>query len=198
MLLSLSHKFIFVANLKSASSAIERAIGPSAEFRVSQTGFGKHDDLTTISRKFRWVKKYIGFDEFFVFGVMREPVDFLLSLYNFHTAAGFDEKRHSTKNLTFDEFLNGWCRRSWQARPQHFRFADSHGFLQTNHVVDFAQLDTEFPKLCAKLGLKAKLQRVNISPTVLARKDLTQEQITTIRSRYEPDYAFLRQRPRAI
>src|SRR5436309_11373731 len=89
MLISLSHQFIFVANLKSASSSIERALGPDAEFRAIKTNWGKHDDLSTISKKFKWIKRYVPAQDFFIFGVMRDPVDFILSLYNFHTRSTF-------------------------------------------------------------------------------------------------------------
>src|SRR2546423_8803536 len=102
MLLSLSHKFIFVANLKSASSSIERALAQYAEFRATKTNWGKHDDLSTISRKFGWIRKYVPREEFFVFGVIRDPVDFILSLYNFHSRSAFDGKKHSSKGITFD------------------------------------------------------------------------------------------------
>src|ERR1700742_714787 len=99
MLLSLSRKFIFVANLKSASSTIEAAIADWAEIRLTQTRFGKHDGLTQISQKFVWAKRYVPYEEFFVFGVIRDPVDFLLSLYNSHNKSAFDGKQHSTKGL---------------------------------------------------------------------------------------------------
>ena len=99
MLLSLSHKFIFVANLKSASTAIESAMGDKAEIKLSATKFGKHDGLSAISNKFAWIKRYIPYEEFFVFGVIRDPVDYLLSLYNSHQKPAFDGKQQSTKSM---------------------------------------------------------------------------------------------------
>lgn len=198
MLLSLSRKFIFIANLKSASSAIERSLGPYAEFRITQTKFGKHDDLSTIGKKFRWAKKYVPFDQFFVFGVMRDPVDFIVSLYNFHTASGFDGKPHSTRDLSFDDFWSVWCKKSWQARPQRLRFTDARGLLGVNHVIDFAQLASEFPRVCDHLGLQATLPTVNVSPAVLSRADLNEDQIDRIKTHYADDYAFFARRPRAL
>lgn len=198
MLLSLSHKFIFVANLKSASSSIERALAPHAEFRATKTAWGKHDDLSTITRKFRWVKKYVPLEEFFVFGVMRDPVDFILSLYNFHTRPSFDGKKHSSKGLSFEEFWRDWCARSWQAKPQHRRFIDKHNQLRISHIVELPKIGTEFPQICTRLGIRASLPKGNISPTILSRADLSQEQIAEIQDRYLDDYAFLENRPRGI
>lgn len=198
MLLSLSHKFIFIANLKSASSSIERALGPFAEFRVTRTNWGKHDDLSAISKKFKWVRKYEPAEEFFVFGVIRDPVDYILSLYNFHTSPGFDGKRHSSKGLSFDEFWRGWCSRSWQAKPQNLRFRDSLGVFTTSHVVELSELETEFPHICERIGVKAVLPQVNVSPEVLSRADLSARQLRQIKSRYAEDYEYIKGRPRAF
>jgi hypothetical protein len=198
MLLSLSHKFVFVANLKSASSSIERALGPFAECRLTRTNWGKHDDLSAISKKFKWIRKYVSPEDFFVFGVIRDPVDFILSLYNFHTLPGFDGKRHSSKNLTFDEFWRTWCVKSWQAKPQHLRFTDRSGKFRASHIVEFSELGAEFPRICERLGVTATLQQMNISPNVLTRADLSLEQVEQIKERYAADYAFIKNRPRAL
>ena len=198
MLLSLSHKFLFIANLKSASSSIERALAPYAEFRATRTNWGKHDDLTTISKKFRWIKKYVATGDFFVFGVIRDPVDFILSLYNFHTRPSFEGKKHSSRDLPFDDFWRNWCSRSWQAKPQHRRFIDRAGRFQATHVIEMSELAKEFPQICSKLDVKATLPKLNVSPVLLSRADLTPEQISQIKERYAEDYAFISNRPRAL
>jgi len=197
MLLSLSHKFIFVANLKSASTAIESAIGDKAEIKLSATKFGKHDGLSAISNKFAWIKRYVPYEEFFVFGVMRDPVDYLLSLYNSHQKPAFDGKQQSTKGISFDEFLGPWCERSWQARPQHKRFEDEHGRLRVSYLIDLATLAEEFPKVCARLDLgPIDLGHKNESPEVLRREDLLAVQIERVKEVYSADYEYLRNRPR--
>jgi hypothetical protein len=165
---------------------------------MTQTKFGKHDDLTRVSRKFSWVRKYVSLDELFIFGVVRDPVDFIVSLYNFHTSAGFDGKPHSTKELSFDEFWNGWCVKSWQAKPQHLRFVDARGHFRISHVIRFDNLVNEFPKICARIGVKANLQKTNVSPHVLSPQDLSAEHVASIRDRYAEDYAFLANLPRAF
>ena len=196
MLLSLSHRFIFIANLKAASSAIEVALGPKAEVRISETRFGKHDSLSVISQKFAWVKRYAPYEEFFVFAVLRDPVDFLLSLYNSHHKPGFDGKPHSTKGMSFDVFLDDWCVRSWQARPQHLRFVDEHSRFKLRHLIRLDNLDEEFAQVCTRLGLgKTQLGRRNLSPAILRREDLSPGQIARVRERYAEDYAWLERRP---
>jgi len=197
MLLSLSHKFIFVANLKSASTAIEAAIGDKAEIKVSATKFGKHDGLSAISDKFAWIKRYVPYEEFFVFGVIRDPVDFLLSLYNSHQKPAFDGKRPSTKDMSFDEFLGSWCERSWQARPQRKRFEDENGRLRVSYLIDLATLAEEFPRVCARLKLgPVDLGHKNESPEVLRREDLSAAQIERVKEVYSDDYEYFSNRPR--
>jgi len=199
MLLSLNRKFIFVANLKTASTTIEAALGPKSDVRFSQTKFGKHDGLTQISHKFQWVKNFIPYDELYIFGVIRDPVDFLLSLYNSHQKEDFDGKIHSTKGVSFDDFLEVWCGRSWQARPQHKRFTDDHKRLRVSHLVLLEDLAEEFPQICRRLGLEGvQLGRKNPSPQVLSREDLTQAQIAQVQSRYAEDYEWIKTRPRLL
>lgn len=197
MLLSLNRKFVFVANLKSASTTIEAALGPKADVRFSQTQFGKHDGLSQISHKFGWVKRYVPYDEFFVFGVIRDPVDYLLSLYNSHNKAEFDGKLHSTKGMSFDDFLAVWCGQSWQAKPQHLRFTDNHERFKMKHLVLYENLAGEFEQICHRLKLGwVELGRKNSSPAVLVRSDLTAAQIGVVRQRYAEDYEWIENRPR--
>ncbi|HWA92666.1 MAG TPA: sulfotransferase family 2 domain-containing protein [Rhizomicrobium sp.] len=199
MLLSLQRKFIFVANLKAASSTIEAALGPKAEIRMSNTKFGKHDGLSIISNRYAWVRRFVPYEEFFIFAVMRDPVDHLLSLYNSHQKEEFDGKVHSTKGMSFDDFLEVWCGRSWQARPQHLRFTDEHGRFKMSHVAMLEDLTEEFPRICEHLNLgRVELGRRNPSPAVLERKDLTAAQIDLVKSRYAEDYAWAAGRPRKL
>jgi hypothetical protein len=199
MLLSLNCKFIFVANLKSASSTIEAALAPKAEVKLTQTKFGKHDSLSQISNKFAWVKRYVPYDEFFVFAVMRDPVDHLLSLYNSHQKGEFDGKPHSTKDMSFDDFLEVWCGRSWQAKPQHVRFTDEHGRFKMSHIVMLEDLAQEFDRICEHLRLgRIELGHKNPSPAALNRQDLTAAQVELVRTRYAEDYAWIANRPRKL
>ena len=199
MLLSLNRRFIFVANLKTASSAIEAALSPKADIRFTQTQFGKHDPLSVISQKYAWVKRYVPYEDFYVFAVIRDPVDHLLSLYNSHQKDEFNGKVHSTKNMSFDEFLDVWCGRSWQAKPQHQRFVDTHGRFKLSHLVLYEDLADEFGQICTRLKLGwIELGRKNPSPAVLTRDDLTSAQVAQVKSRYAEDYACIRDRPRLL
>ena len=199
MLLSLSHKFLFIANVKTASSSIERALRSKAEIAIGETRFGKHENLSAISRKFAWVRQYVPYSEFFVFGVIREPVDWVLSLYNSHSKSDFDGLPYSTKGVPFDDFLREGVEKRWQMRPQHLRFTDEHARFRVNHLLDFDKLEQDFPRLSERLGLGAlALARINPSPDVLTRGDLRRRQIKFIEERFAADYELLQNRPTAF
>lgn len=199
MLLSLSHKFLFVANVKTASTSIEATLGNFAEVRIRKTEFGKHNPLTQISRKFEWVKRYIPYEEFFVFGVIRDPVDHLLSLYNAHSREVLRGSAVPTRGMDFDTFVDVWCKDNWQADLQSPRFIDRNGRFQMSHLIDYESLRDEFGKICTHLELGDKLlKHLNISPENLTRNDLTPAQIARIERDYAQDYELLRNRPRAF
>jgi hypothetical protein len=199
MLLSLAHKFIFVANVKTASTSIEATLLNFAEIRVRKTEFGKHNGLSAISQDYPWVRRYVPYNEFFVFGVMRDPVDHLLSLYNSHTQNKWTGTALSTREMTFDMFIDAWCSKSWQAEPQHRRFQDKHGRFQMSHVIDYNRITSDFIGICAHLGLgDLRLKHLNLSPETLTRDNLTAAQIARVERDYAQDYEFLRNRPRAF
>lgn len=199
MLLSLSHKFLFVANVKTASTSIEATLGGFAEVRIKKTEFGKHNPLTQISRKFEWVKRYVPYDEFFVFGVIRDPIDHLLSLYNAHSREVLRSAAVPTRGRDFDWFLDVWCKDNWQAELQSPRFTDRNGRFQMSHLINYDRLGDEFAAICARLELGDKvLKHLNISPENLTRDALTAEQIARVEREYAQDYELLRNRPRAF
>jgi len=199
MLLSLAHKFIFVANVKTASTSIEATLANFAEIRVRKTEFGKHNSLSLISQDYPWVRRYVPYSEFFVFGVMRDPVDHLLSLYNAHSQDKWMETALSTRGMSFDAFLDVWCSKSWQAEPQHRRFQDKHGRFQMSHVIDYDRITTDFNDICTRLGFgDLRLKHLNLSPETLTRNDLTASQVARVERGYAKDYEFLSNRPRAF
>ncbi len=199
MLLSLSRKFIFVANVKSASTSIEAALAEFAEVRVRKTEFGKHNGLSAISSDYPWVRRYVPFEEFFVFGVMRDPVDHLLSLYNAHSREDLKGSAMPTRGMPFDKFMDVWRKDNWQPEPQHWRFHDKHGRFKMSHIIDYDRLTAEFNAVCAHLGLgELRLKHLNTSPETLKRSDLTAAQTARIEREYAKDYEVLRDRPRAV
>lgn len=192
MLLSLSHKFLFIANVKTGSSSVEAALRKYAEIAVCETRLGKHDTLSVVSQKFPWVRQYVRYQDFFVFGVVREPVDWLLSLYNSHSKDDFDGHRSSTKGVPFGDFLRDGFANRWQMKPQHLRFVDRHGRFDVSHLVDFSTLEVEFSRVCRRIGLgEREPPKINVSPAILSREDLAQADLDFIHENYRADFDLL-------
>jgi hypothetical protein len=191
MLISWSHRFIFVSNLKAASTAIIDALGPRSEIVVDRAELGKHFALHDIIARFEWIFLEVPFETFFCFGVIREPIDYMLSLYNSHLDEKFmEDKFLSTCGMEFSEFLRQWCsRHEGEAAPQASRFFLKDGQIGLNYILDYTSLASQFAEVCDLLELPPiTLPRLNVSPRGLVKECLSEEEIGTIKSRYELDY----------
>lgn len=195
MLLSLSKKFLFIANLKTASTSIERVLAPHSELRLTQANFGKHQTFVEISERFRWLLNVVNIEDIFVFGVIRDPVDFVLSLYNSHKREQFkDNPRLYTGNMTFDQFITQWVpKNADQLKSQHVRFIGSEGRLITNLLISYDKLEAGLELVAKQIGVPdlVKLPKANASPAGAARDELSKQQIDWIEARFRRDREFI-------
>jgi len=195
MLLSLTKKFLFIANLKTASTSIERVLGPYSEVRLTQSRFGKHQSFAEFAERFRWLLNVANVNELFIFGVMRDPVDYVLSLYNSHRVEQFrGSPKLYTGNMDFAQFISDWVPKNIdQLRPQHSRFTSSEGRLVTNLIVSFENLPAGMKILAEHLQVKEllSLPMTNPSPAGTTRTDLKPDQLAWIESKFERDRVFM-------
>ena len=195
MLLSLTKKFLFIANLKSASTSIERVLAPHSEIRLMQSRFGKHQSFAEFAERFRWLLNVANVNDLFIFGVIRDPVDYVLSLYNSHRVEQFrGTPKLYTGNMDFDQFISEWVPKNIdQLRPQHSRFTSSEGRLVANLLISFDKLDAGMEIVAERLRVKEllSLPKTNPSPPGTTRSDLKPEQVEWIESRFERDREFM-------
>lgn len=189
MLISLSRRFVFVANVKTASTSIEAALRPHAEIAISETRFGKHSGLAEIQDRFGFIFRKQPLESFFTFAVVREPLDMLVSVYSSHHKPEFKGERHYTGDLSFDEFLEAFRKRqSWQLVPQAQRLRDKTGQIRMDYVIDFDRLDTQFAEVVALLGLPpTPLPTHNESPDVLSPAEVPEPTQAAIAEHYKRD-----------
>ncbi|MBV8798290.1 MAG: hypothetical protein JOY77_10650 [Alphaproteobacteria bacterium] len=191
MLFSLTHKFLFIANLKTASTAIEVVLGPYAELRLVRSEFGKHISYVKFLEHFDWLTRRIDMNEVFVWGVIREPVDYVLSVFNAHTKERFrDQPKLYTGNLSFDDFLESWApTHPDQLRPQISRFLRADGQPGTNLLITLDTLQEGLQMVADKIDIPAlkSMPRDNESPAVLSRADLNAAQLAWIEKRFRKD-----------
>lgn len=191
MLISVERQFVFVANLKTASTSIERALGPAADIVCRHTKLGKHLSLERIEARFPWVFRPYPIDRMVVFGVMRHPVDYLVSLYNSHHRPQGAGGRPSTLGIDFDSFVRDWSDTSWQANAQAQMFwrGDQIG---VDVLIDFADLARQFRLVQQHLGCFGPLGHLNKSEVVIGRGDIAPDTLAEIERRYAEDLALYR------
>lgn len=189
MLISLSHRFLFVANVKTASSSIEAALRPFAEIAISETRFGKHIGFAEIEERFDFIFRKEPLANFFKFAVVRDPLDMLISLYASHQKPDFIGQPHYTGGLSFEEFLDRFrARQSWQLAPQASRLADRQGRLRMNYLIDFDRLEEQFAEVLRLIGLpEIALPRHNESPDVITPADVPPALRRQIAQEYRQD-----------
>jgi hypothetical protein len=197
MLLSLTRKFLFIANLKTASTSIERVLGPHSEVRLSQSRFGKHMSFSEFAERFKWILNTVNINELFIFGVMRDPSDYVISLYNSHRIEQFrNSPKLYTGNMDFAQFITDWVPKNHdQLRPQYSRFTSAEGRLVANLLISFDKLAQGMEMVAEKLQMKEllNLPKSNPSPPGITREDLTPEQRKWIDARFEKDRDFMTQ-----
>lgn len=167
MLISLSYRFVFIANLKTASTAIEAALRPFSDIALVEARFDKHLPFVDFEERFSWVFDIIPRREFLIFGVLRDPLDYMVSLYNSHCDARFkDIPSLYTGGMTFDNFLTQWAAQNPdQLTPQHGRFLNKKQEIAVDYIISFDQLPSGLTVIYEKIGIPASLQvpHINIS-----------------------------------
>jgi hypothetical protein len=160
-----------------------------------ESRFGKHQTLAQAQRRFKWLFDQIDPDKLLVFGVLRNPVDYVVSLYNSHMDPKFQgEPRLYTGQLTFDQFLLDWCERNAeQARQQHTRFLDGQGNLGVNYLIDYGDLTAGLRFVADRIGVPdlGMLPRENASYGKMKADSLSAEQRQWIETRFAGDRELL-------
>jgi hypothetical protein len=197
MLISISHRFVFVATLKTASTAIETKLRPHAEITINQSQFGKHLTISEIADRFARLFEEASLSEFFVFAVMRDPVDFILSMYNSHCHPDFaTDPDLFTGNRSFSEFLEEWmASNAEQVRPQHERLLRKNGQIGVDYVISYENLRQGLETVAQWIGIGPikDLPVENKSFGKLRRGDLRKEHLDWIQRTYRQDMTFREQ-----
>jgi hypothetical protein len=159
MLISLSNKFVFIANPKTASTAIEKVLRPYSDVALVESRFGKHQSFLEIEARFAWLLSLVDPSEWFVFSVMRDPIDFMISLYNSHMDPKFEERTELYTGATdFEDFINAWTTtHDDQSRQQHVRLLDGNNRIAANYIIRYDNL---------KEGLRYVGERIEVDGLV--------------------------------
>jgi hypothetical protein len=196
MLFSLSKKFLFIANLKTASSSIEKVLAPHADLRLLQSQNGKHLSYMDFAEHFKWLLNRMDINELFVFGVIRDPVDYAVSIFNSHHKEHFrGSQKLYTGGMNFADFIAKWVpKNADQLRPQITRFTSVDGRLVTNFLIYFEKLQEGLEVVAKRLNVPelTDLPRENASPKKIKKDDLTPDQVAWVEARMQKDKDAIR------
>lgn len=182
MILSISHRFIFVHVPKNAGTAVTEALAPfSANPRRNllssflrrtplvekpeRAHFRGHERALRIRQKLSTAV----YDSFYSFAVVRNPFDHAVSHYEFMKQFRIESTAARIRKMSFNEYLDYRVRRPlWNdtlfARQpaQSWFVADDDDRLRVNCLLYYEALQPQFERLTAALGLaEVTLRRVN-------------------------------------
>jgi len=151
VVISDTHRFIFVAVPKTGSSSTEEALTPYGSDLTHQ--FNRHATCLKLQRD---LPEDIWRD-YFKFAFVRDPYDRMLSWYFYRKRdqlkdPAFSAHRLYTGNMSFDEFVEGFAERELMFRQVDF-IAPHGGGLLVDTVGRFENLRSDFSDICARLGL---------------------------------------------
>ena len=166
MLISLSKRLVFFSMPKSGSSAIQASLG-----RHFGTVFAGPPELKHLP--YRGYKAHVlpllaSFTDEPIETVclFREPLDWHRSWWRYRMRARSLETGRSTRGMSFASFIEGNLRRDNPAtrtgRQANF-VADPGRGVGVTHLFKFESIAACHDLLCEKLGVRAPLEKINVS-----------------------------------
>ncbi|MFH1277852.1 MAG: sulfotransferase family 2 domain-containing protein [Candidatus Eisenbacteria bacterium] len=164
MILSHTHKVIFVHPGKTGGTSIEKTLAPLLGLRFDETWLsdevlpGENCKHIAASRLKEIVADEI-WDGYFTFGFVRNPFDRLLSEWCMHEQADPDvpwRKRDWTAYPNFEAFLDGIVRGEviLDRDYQSWMLGDGAGNVLVDFVGRFERLQEDFDEVCRRIGLR--------------------------------------------
>jgi hypothetical protein len=194
-------KFIFIANTKSASNSLESSkLAAISDIRITNAYAGKHMSIEQVHERFEFLFGYFPFEDFFKFGVIRDPLDWVISWYNFRSRPSLKRKEDRSGNYAGDLAFNEF----WQLNktadfltPQKDRFFSSmHEHIKVDYLIRQDNLERDLIEVQKLLGLsKLNIPNKNRSLNRVKRgdiEDLVREDIYTT---YKDDYELIENLP---
>lgn len=170
MLVFWKERLVYLAVPKTGSTAVHQALGGRASMAVRHPTGLKHAQLF---RYERWIKPYLetqGGTGFETIAVVRDPVDWLGSWYRYRARDQIVGQPNSTRDISFDSFVQAWC----QDDPPAFarvgsqaRFCQNReGRMAVDHLFRYEARDALQDFLMQRLGTGWPTARLNTSPAM--------------------------------
>lgn len=191
MLVFWDQRLVFLATPKTGSTAIAAALEPLAAMSVQRPPLLKH---TTVQRYHRFVGPWLAAasgQEFEVVALMREPRDWLGSWYRFRQRDDVPDASRSTRTLSFDQFVQGYCD---TPQPEFAAVGAQSAFLRprngrgVDRLFRYENQGSFVAFLEDRLQHPVTLPRLNVSP--LAPLDLSADTEVLLHWQARADYSL--------
>jgi len=160
--------FVLLAVPKTGTTALAGALAPRAAMVLRDPPHLKH---STIFRYRRFIEPFFekaGGKRLETVAVVREPISWLSSWYRYRGRAALDGHPNSTAKLTFDDFVDEYCR----GKPAPFAdvgsqakfVSDQDDNIAVDHLFRYESDGALMAFLGARLGGDLSLPRLNVSP----------------------------------
>jgi hypothetical protein len=184
MMVFWQERLAFLATPKTASTAIESALGALAAVVIQRPKVLKHTDAARFAAHWQPYLTQSAGDRFEVAALMREPRDWLGSWYRDGQREDVEPAK-STRSMSFDDFVRAYCAPG--PRPAFADVGSQVGFLgrpgetRVDHLFRYDDLTGFAHFLEDRLGCEIHLPRLNVSPkgeiTLTAETDALLHQI---------------------
>ncbi len=193
MLVFWKPKLVFLATPKTGTTAIETALESMAALSILRPPPLKHTSLHRYNRFLRPYLEDAAGGPFTVVAQIREPLDWLGSWYRYRQRDGIGNPNKSTRNISFDEFVQAYCR---EDRPEFANVGSQARFLRmgdgkwVDKLFRYEDIGTFVHFLEDALNCEILLPRLNVSPQ--GHLDLSTKTESLLRRHAERDFAMHR------
>ena len=191
MLVFWKPRLVFLATPKTGTTAIEAALESLAAVTITRPSALKH---TNVPRYHRFLYPYLEVAAgapFRAVALIREPRDWLGSWYRYRQRDSIIEATKSTVGVTFDEFVQAYCRAD---RPEFANVGSQARFLEprqgkwVDQLFRYEDIDHFIKFLEDELDCEITLPRLNVSP--LGSLELSVKTETLLHSFAAKDFAM--------
>ncbi|WP_170399010.1 sulfotransferase family 2 domain-containing protein [Ruegeria arenilitoris] len=191
MLVFYKERLAFLAVPKTGSTAYHTALRDRADFFVTGPPDLKHAPVRRYDRFFQNIFRKMYDTEMEIMAVVREPIDWLGSWYKFRSREDRIGHPHSTRDLSFDEFVQAYMQ---SPRPEFADVGNQSQFFRTrsngfgaSHIFKYENQDKILDFLQDRLNMQIDLKRENVSPH--RELILTPETDRRFRKRHTAEFA---------
>lgn len=158
MIISNTHKFLFVATTKTGSTSIQKYLEPyKSEHKITHLdgSYNKHCPLKIIYNKFPYIKNY------FKFAIVRNPYDWIVSWYHYRKSNSIprgNRNPNCTDNISFKQWLidpesSAYNKTGIGLTMSQMDVIEGNDEITLDFIGKLENLQQDFDTVCDKIGI---------------------------------------------